>query len=63
MSNYQTVFAVDVFEEREDFTRRLFTKFFNYDEEAKAEEYVDWYNGIFAPKRLPNSYAELPYKV
>jgi hypothetical protein len=57
------VYAVDVFEFREELERRVFTKYFNFDEWDRAFDYVLWYNETYAPFQLNPTYASGPYEL
>ena len=56
------VYAVDVFENREDdLVRKVFTRYF--DNKEAALEYYKWYNDIFSPANQDPTYADGPYEL
>lgn len=56
------VYAVDVFENREDnLLRKVLTKYFAA--ESEAYKYYDWYTNYYAPLQTSFTYASEPYIV
>lgn len=56
------VYAVDIFENREDdLTRKVLTKYFSSKEDAL--KYFEWYNKILAPLQPDLTYADGPYEL
>jgi len=56
------VYAVDIFENREDdLVRKVLTRYFDNKEEAI--KYRKWYNDIFSPTNQDPTYADGPYEL
>lgn len=56
------VYAVDVFENREDnLLRKVLTKYFTT--ESEAYKFYNWYNDFYAPLKTILIYASEPYIV